>query len=288
MTTVGKVFAILNMLLGLLLSFLIIAFYAKSTPFARKYDEARGQLDNAYKSAATSYDQSQKADAKVKTAQDELNVAIKKKDDELQALRDQLATVQKQWTAEKNVNATLTTQVNGLQTESAKRQIDTEQLRVALEKEQKANLELIKQNDLYRQEKVLAEIQRDGFKDKNNQLMGQVELLAKDNARLSLSRGATTTTVSKKDERNPPAERVEGLVRGIDKEGLIKLTIGSDSGLVRGHTLEAYRINSTTQKYLGTVRIIEVTHNEAVAQPIGKLSSPIQMGDRVASRILGS
>ena len=40
-------------------------------------------------------------------------------------------------------------------------------------------------------------------------------------------------------------------------------------------------------KYLGTVRIIDVRTNEAVAQPVGKMLAPIKVGDEVASRILG-
>jgi RNA polymerase sigma factor (sigma-70 family) len=89
-------------------------------------------------------------------------------------------------------------------------------------------------------------------------------------------------------DKNPPPE-VEGQVRALDSGGqLVTLSIGSDAGLARGHTLEVFRLSPTASqnKYLGTLRIIEVQPHKAVAQPMGRLMAPLQVGDRVASRIL--
>ncbi len=90
--------------------------------------------------------------------------------------------------------------------------------------------------------------------------------------------------------KNPPAENVEGLVKNTDASGLMTLTIGSDAGLTKGHTLELFRLNPAApsqSKYLGTIRLLEVEAHQSVAQPVGRLSSPPQRGDRVASRLLG-
>jgi hypothetical protein len=88
--------------------------------------------------------------------------------------------------------------------------------------------------------------------------------------------------------KNPPPENVEGLVKDVDKSGLVKITIGSDAGLTKSHTLEVFRVKKDVPpKYLGVVRIVEVTAKEAVGQPVGKLTAPIEVGDSVASRILG-
>jgi hypothetical protein len=59
--------------------------------------------------------------------------------------------------------------------------------------------------------------------------------------------------------------------------------------LAKGHTLELFRLSSvpSQSKYLGRVRILEVTPHEAVAQPLGRLTDRPQAGDHVASRILG-
>jgi len=287
MTKVGKIFAVLVLLMSLAVAFEILIWYKTSTPWAIAYKNARGLIEDAQKSSAAAYKDADTARAQAKAELDKAAASLKKLQDEVDALRAQLGDKDKQLADEKNKNTRLDAQVNGMQTEIAQRTKDVEQLRVALEKEQKDNLDLIKQKNEFLNAKTLAEIQRDGFKDKNFQLVKQIEELAKENAKLSLSRGATTTTAMKVSDKNPPAEKLDAQVRGMTDTGLIRISMGSDQGLARGHTLEAYRLNQTTQKYLGTVRVMTVTPTEAVCQPVGKLAAPIQVGDRVASRILG-
>lgn len=87
---------------------------------------------------------------------------------------------------------------------------------------------------------------------------------------------------------NPPTENVEGVVKSVDaSSGLMTITIGSNAGLQKGHTLELFRLDKQPKnsKYLGRIRILEVKPTEAVAQPVGRLSAPPQVGDRVSSRI---
>jgi hypothetical protein len=88
---------------------------------------------------------------------------------------------------------------------------------------------------------------------------------------------------------NPPAENVEGLVKAVDSSGLVRISIGRDAGLAMGHTLELYRLSvqPSKSKYLGRIRIVETQPDEAVGQPIGRLTETPQVGDRVVSRILG-
>jgi hypothetical protein len=87
--------------------------------------------------------------------------------------------------------------------------------------------------------------------------------------------------------KNPPAENVEGRVKAIDASGLMTISIGSDAGLAKGHTLELFRLaeKSSESRYLGTIRILETQPHQSVAQPVGRLTAPPQLGDRVASRI---
>ena len=68
---------------------------------------------------------------------------------------------------------------------------------------------------------------------------------------------------------------------------LIEVTsIDSDAGLTRGQTLEVFRFG-TSPKWVGRIRIVEVMQTQAVGTAMGKLTTPIQVGDRVASRIVG-
>jgi uncharacterized coiled-coil protein SlyX len=89
------------------------------------------------------------------------------------------------------------------------------------------------------------------------------------------------------EPKNPPGEQVEGTVKMVDdNSGVVLVTIGSDAGLRKGHTLEVFRLNPP--KYVGTIRVLEVKPTEAACKPINQLLSPIVPGDRVASKLLGN
>lgn len=85
--------------------------------------------------------------------------------------------------------------------------------------------------------------------------------------------------------KNPPKGRVEGLIRKVDASSLMTISIGSDAGLTKGHTLDVYRLGPTP-RYLGTIRLIEVTPTQAVGQPVGRMTSPPRAGDKVTSKLL--
>jgi hypothetical protein len=95
--------------------------------------------------------------------------------------------------------------------------------------------------------------------------------------------GPVTETVAK-----PPPEDVKGRVLDTDpKTGLVTISIGSDAGIAKGQTLEVYRIRPEP-KYLGSIRILDAHHHEAVGRPISpQRNGAIQKGDEVASTILG-
>lgn len=85
--------------------------------------------------------------------------------------------------------------------------------------------------------------------------------------------------------KNPPAKGVDGVVESVDASGLMTISIGSDAGLAKGHTLELFRVNPS--KYLGTIRILEAGTKESIAQGVGGFADTPKIGDRVASHILG-
>lgn len=86
--------------------------------------------------------------------------------------------------------------------------------------------------------------------------------------------------------KHPPAKEVDGEVIAVDlKEGLLTLSIGSESGLAKGHTLEVYRLKPQP-KYLGTLTLIEVKSNTAIARPLKDLKESPRVGDKVSSQVL--
>jgi hypothetical protein len=79
---------------------------------------------------------------------------------------------------------------------------------------------------------------------------------------------------------------VEGVVKKVDATGLMVVSVGSDAKVVKGLTLEVYRLGATP-KYLGRVLVVDVTPTEAVCKPSGRLLEPVKVGDRVSSRLSG-
>ncbi len=89
--------------------------------------------------------------------------------------------------------------------------------------------------------------------------------------------GAARADAARKD--------VEGKVTQVADKGLLKLDIGSDAGVAKGDVLEVFRLGAES-KYLGKVRVVEVTAKESVARTEGKPLGNFQAGDRVASKIV--
>src|SRR5262249_2320201 len=87
-------------------------------------------------------------------------------------------------------------------------------------------------------------------------------------------------------DKNPP-KTVKGGVRDVGDDGLGRIRVGGKDGMVKGHTLEVYRLNPSPA-YLGTIRVVEVNADESVGRPINRSrENPIQTDDLVADRLLG-
>jgi len=158
-----------------------------------------------------------------------------------------------------------------------------------LKAEVKRNADISKDLEQTRAKEISERISAQTFKSTNERLEVQLREMAKDMERAKTG-GTSALAQVNKASKNPPPDNIEGMVKATDASGLIKISIGSDAGLTKGHTLEVFRLSAvaTQSKYLGTVRILDVTPNEAVAQPVKPLSDKPIAGDRVASRILGS
>lgn len=75
---------------------------------------------------------------------------------------------------------------------------------------------------------------------------------------------------------------VEGVVMAIGAKDLLEISIGSDDGLEKGHTLEVFRNNT----YLGRVMVRETWPDRAVVQIIPEFRKGIiKKGDRVATKL---
>ena len=76
------------------------------------------------------------------------------------------------------------------------------------------------------------------------------------------------------------------MVKASDAQsGYLTISIGSDAGLSKGDTLEVYRLKPEAA-YLGTIEILAVRSDQAVAKPMSRARGAIRVGDRVSSKIV--
>ena len=283
MTAVGKIFVFLNLLMSLAVGGLITLWFTVGPNYAAQNKQLKDTLAVADANQSTYYKEIQqaKADGKVELAQTAKD--LEKAKGENEGLLAQIKALQKDLGEEVKKNQQNATLVKAAQSEATIRQSEVVQMKKTLGEERERNKTLIVQNSKLMEDAVTAKIDARTYKDANERITGELERLAKDNARLQANRGAVASTAP--GAKNPPLDNVEGLIETTDPGGLVKITIGSDAGLTRGHTLEVFR-TQPQPKYLGTIRILEVTAKEAVGQPVGRMTLPPQRGDRVASRIV--
>ena len=292
MTAVGKILVFVNLVFSLIVAALIVTVYMSQTRWAAelKKSEANNKVleasndafrEEAQRANTLAANQVAAADARAKKAEDERDFQaglVKERDTQLALLR-----------GKNNQNDAVTT---ASQVEVTRRQVDTEKLRESLKKESDKAAQLVIDNNKIRERAVAAEIQSRALAERAAGMEKQIQQLAQDNARLKANGGGGTAVArGGANAKNPPPENVEGLVKATDpSSGLMTITIGTDAGVGKGNTMEVFRLAAvpSQSKYLGTIRIIEAGHNYAVGQPVGRMLAAPQVGDRVASRILGS
>lgn len=288
MTAVGKILVFLNLVFSLVVGGFVIAIYVARAHWVEEFKKLEVQNTVLAANAKTFQSEAEKAkqdaaalvakkDSELKNVQQDRDLAMTT----ITQLRNDLVQLQ---TKSRQENALSTTQGS----EVVKRQEDVSQLRDTLRKERENNNVLVKKNAELTDQATVAQIERRSVQEQNGRLEKQLQQVYKDMARIRAN-GGGSTTMARSGSKNPPQEDVEGLVKNTDPSGLMTITIGSDAGLSKGHTLELFRVNTSSpsqSRYLGTVRILEAEAHQAVVQPVGRLSAPPQSGDHVASRIL--
>jgi hypothetical protein len=288
MTTAGKIVVFLVLIFSLLQGGLTVVNYAAHTTWAAQNDELQKQ--NAVLKANADQFAVEKTKAE-KDATDKLaakDAELKKQQEELNAkstqITDQAATEQKRKQEQLTLNAALAS----AQADLKRRQDENDQMKTTLAAQMDENKRMVDLNNTLRQDKITAEIKANALLARNNELESKLQDLAREVARMKspLAGGGGKAGTGK----NPPAANIEGLISKTDSSGLVKITIGSDASLEKGHTLEVFRLSPIAEqsKYLGTIKIIDVSATEAVGQPLGRMAGEVKVGDRVASRILGA
>jgi regulator of replication initiation timing len=288
MTVVGKILVFINLLFSLVVGGLVTMVYVARTHWTDEYTKLRDRYQIAVASEEATRKEVTDARTRGEGRVKAIEKQIEKAQADLKSVVEENEQLHKDLTAQKSKEAAAEAGRGASQKEIERRQADVEQMRKTLKEEREANVALTLAKEAFRDRAVSAEIQMKSVQDKNQQLVKQLEETTKEIVRMRASGGRTTTTVAG-GAANPPPENVDGLIETTDPaSGLVTITLGSDAGLVKGHTLEVFRLNPipTHSKYLGRIRIVEVTANKAVGQPTGRMTAPPQRGDHVASQIM--
>lgn len=283
MTVFGKILVFINLVFSLLVCALVLMVFIARTNWHEAHRKKDELYQSAVASAAASAEQAKStmdlADSQVKSAQADRDRATKELATATKALADKTTEHENLLKTKNSQDATIAK----MQVEVQKRADEVKTMETFVARTNDRITEVVKEMNKLRDRAVAAEIESKGLRGQNQNLVTKLEESQKD-----LIRARTpAATVAGAPTRNPPPENVEGIIKGTDSSGLVTITIGSDSGVLKGHTLEVFRLDPVPAKsmYLGTIRILEVRPNEAVGQPLIRPRVPIEKGDRVASRI---
>lgn len=306
MTVVGKILVFFNLVFSLVVGAFAVMDYTARTHWADGYAKLDKQFQasqasaNAYEAEANKLAKEKKTlNAKlVDAGKNELEFkgpedadraalqAIKLLEErrkQIDDLKTLLETQKKQTVAAKKEASETKTALTRLKADNELRQSDTEKMRVLLKKQIEDNVTLVKDKNDLRDAAVSANITVKSLTDKNNQMQDRLTELEDQLRTARASAGTARAGGAARRGPAPPPENVEGLIKKADGS-LVTISLGSDAGLAKGQTMEVFRL-SPTPKYIGKIRLIEVTPKLAVGQASGKMSTRMQIGDRVASRI---
>jgi len=287
MTIFGKILVFLNLVFALIVGGLLMVDFMHRTNWQDGFTKQKALLD------VVVADRNQ-ALAELENAKTDTDKKLLAATNDQAALRAQLDNAnRKAATAEKLLAELQQKQREGdagvsssLAASDARRQ-QVQELNKAVETLRKEKQDIIAEKNDERRARIQADVDARTLKSRNLELEGQMRDLAKE---LLRSKSGTTGTVvsRKKGEKNPPADNVEGQVVTVDnEENLVKLSIGSDAGLVPGHTLEVFRLDPIPERslYLGVIEILQVRPLESVARPLRPMARPMRPGDRASSTL---
>lgn len=286
MNAVGKTLVVFNLLFALAVAGFIAITYSTGQNWAKAYRA----LEDEMKVAALNYKVGNETMAKLnklyKQAQEDLVAErVKVTENDAKAKADQ-TTLQLQLDNEKQkvqdalLNSTRATEERGRLQEEVKGLLAT------LKKREQ---NIVTLEDALKEARTQAVASEGRFRitqERNEELLKRIAQLE-----LALARQVAGGSETSKDPNapNPPATYIKGVIEKIDARdaGLVQLSIGSDHGINKNHTLEVYRLTPRPE-YLGMVRVVEIDHHRSVARLIRSGSgsrSPLREGDTVASTI---
>ena len=307
MTAIGKIFVILCLLFSWVVTGFIVIFYVRS----ENWYAAQKKWEDAYHASEASRTAAEKelADERVAAA-----TRVQEKDDkiketkgrvtvpEFQAIVDakpgdpKLKELESQLTAAERKAVALLRELEeyrkgtigdhaellALKEEVTKRTTEIAGLEKQIQdKDARIAETLTAKNDKIAK-RISSEINATSFKNKAEGLERSVREMAMKLAKIESHGSGSGNGIGVTSVGNP-APHVDGVV--VDKDGdLLKISVGSDSGLEKDHILDVYRLKPTPQ-YIGQIRLKDVRAKDAVGVFVEKPKGPVLKGDLVSNDV---
>jgi vacuolar-type H+-ATPase subunit I/STV1 len=285
MTAIGKIFAIINLLFSLVVAGFIVMIYVRSTNWAEAQKKWQASISAAEASIATKQQELDQEKASSAARVGDEQKRIKDLEDKVKGAEGDAKDARAALDTYKKANTGDQLTQRAMQAELDKRKEEV----LALEKQVKEKEELVvkyvEMKNKAVDDKVAADIRATSYQARAERMESRIRETETEIARLRRSGGSGGTSggISLVSAPNPPSQNVEGII--TEKNGeLLRISIGSDAGLEKGHTLDVYRLKPSPQ-YLGQIRLTDVRHNEAVGVPVDRLKYPAQKGDFVSSDV---
>jgi hypothetical protein len=287
MTVLGKILAVLNLVLSVAVGAFIVMTYVARTNWHAAVDQLQKQVVVAREDANTYKAEADGARGEILKARDALAARDKEAKDAQASAEEQFKQESARLQTERAKSKELQTSLAAVTGENDRRQKEVAYLQQLVSQRDDQIKTMEKNVQDTRAMAVEAQIAATSTEQRNNALLDQNEKLTKQLQTAQQQGGGTPAAPGREVARNnPPPEDVEGLIKATDPQsGYLTLSIGSDAGLTKGNTLEVYRLKPEPT-YLGRIEILAVRPDEAVARPVSRPRGLLQAGDRVASHIV--
>ena len=288
MNTIGKILVVLNLIFAVVVGGFLVIDFATRSNWKQAYEKLQREMQVAEKNTNTSGRTLQELNNQVKRAEverDELRLKLTEQETVAKAMEENKNLLIKE-ALEKAKDADLSAQAAIGEKNRLKEEVKG--LTVIVQSRDKYILELQDSNKKFRTEAIAQAAIAAATQSRNEHLLGQVQDLTRKMALRDAGVGGEGTVAKDPNAPNPPPVYVKGKIEKInpDDRGLVQISVGSDQGLNKYHTLEVYRLNPRPE-YLGMIRIVDAEQHKA----IGRLmranlnKGALQEGDIVASSL---
>ena len=282
MTTLGKILAIVNLVLSLVVGAFIIMSYVARTNWHAAYNLVNAQLKVAKADAQAYKDEVGNAQKVITSFQAEIKAKDQLVKDTQTAANREVATTEARFEEELKATKLLQVTATGSASELERRQEEVKYLTGMVATRNKDLTDKEKDVQTFRDRAVEMEITAKRTQEMNERLLVQLENMNK-----ALKQADTNIATSRKGPTavNPPSDEVNGTIQATDPQsGLVTISVGTDKGVKEGNTLDVFSLNPP--EYKGTIVILKALPNEAVGRPTSKGRIPLQAGDKVASNVM--